>query len=179
MPNSPDSGREAAVCANPDDRGRFWHRPMPIKEARRFVGAEHRHNPNIHAARWSLAAFQDGQLVGVVMVGNPVARMLKHPRRAEVVRCATDGTPNACSYLYGAASRVSRAMGIWSLKTYTLMSEPGDSLRAVGAKDDGPVAAESWDRPSRRRSDKHTIAPRRRWELLHESAHLCDEGKAA
>jgi hypothetical protein len=152
---------------------------MPIKHAKRFVGAEHRHNPAINAARWAIAAYLGGQLVGVVMVGNVVARMLQHPRRAEVVRLATDGTDNACSYLYGVAIAVSRAMGIWSLKTYTLTEESGSSLRAVGAKLDGDVRPEEWDRPGRRRTTKHTIAPRQRWELLHESAHRCDHEHAA
>jgi hypothetical protein len=151
---------------------------MPIKEARRFVGEEHRHNPVIHAARWAVAAFLGGRLVGVVMVGNVVAKALRHPRRAEVVRLATDGTRNACSYLYGVAARVARAMGIWSLKTYTLICESGASLRAIGAKDEGPVRRQEWGRPSRPRVTKHTIAPRRRWELLHESAHLCVEALA-
>jgi len=155
------------------------HHPMPIKEARKFVGEEHRHNPVIHAARWAVVAYLGQQLVGVVMVGNVVARMLRHPRRAEVVRLATDGTPNACSYLYGVACRTSRAMGIWSLKTYTLASESGASLRAVHAKNEGQVSAESWDRPSRARSDKHTIAPRIRWELLRDTSHLCDDKEAA
>ena len=45
---------------------------------------------------------------------------------------------------------------------------------AVGARCDGPVRAEEWDRPSRPRTTKHTVAPRLRWELLHESAHRCD-----
>ena len=154
-------------------RSGLSHQPIPIRLARQFVGQEHRHNPEIHAARWAMAAYLGAHIVGVVMVGNVVPRLLRHPRRAEVVRLATDGTANACSYLYGVAARIARAMGIWSLKTYTLISESGASLRAVGAKLEHQVAAQSWDRPKRRRDDKHTIAPRQRWELLHETAHLC------
>lgn len=157
----------------PSSATRLTHRPIPLKDAGRFVGKEHRHNKAMHAARWALACFAGERLVGVVVVGNCVARMLLHPRRFEVVRLATDGTPNACSYLYGAAIRTARAMGVWSLKTYTLASEPGDSLRAVGAKDEGEVEDRSWNRPSRPRTDKHTRGARRRWELLHETAHLC------
>lgn len=155
------------------------HHPLPIKLARRFVGTEHRHNPVLHAARWAIAAYEGDRLVGVVLVGNVVAKGLRHPRRAEVVRLATDGTDNACSYLYGVAARVARAMGVWSLKTYTLKDESGASLRAVGAKWEKDVPAKEWSRPSRPRTTKHRIADRQRWELLHETAHLCDAQRAA
>jgi hypothetical protein len=151
------------------------HRPTALKHAAKFIGVEHRHNRVMGIQRWALAADADGRLVGVVVVGNPKARMLQHSRRFEVTRLATDGTDNACSYLYGAAIRTARAMGIWSLKTYTLMSESGSSLRAVHARDEGEVSADEWDRPSRRRITKHTVAPRRRWELLPDTAHLCEE----
>lgn len=149
--------------------------PIALKHAAKFIGVEHRHNKVMGIQRWALAAYDGQRLIGVVVVGNPNARMLKHPRRFEVTRLATDGTTDACSFLYGAATRVARAMGIWSLKTYTLLSESGASLRAVHAKDEGEVAAEEWGRPSRPRTTKHTIAPRRRWELLRDTADLCKE----
>ena len=50
----------------------------------------------------------------------------------EVVRVATDGTPNACSFLYGNAARIARLMGFRRIITYTLDNESGASLRAVG-----------------------------------------------
>lgn len=69
------------------------HRPIPIRDAKRFVGVEHRHLPAPTAARWCLAAYVGAQLVGVAMVGNPKARMsATDPRRQEVVRLATDVT---------------------------------------------------------------------------------------
>lgn len=150
-------------------------KPIPIKRAKNFVGVEHRHHPAPNAARWCLAAYVDGKLVGVAMVGNAKARMLHDDQRQEVVRLATDGTRNACSFLYGAAARVARAMGVLSLKTYTLAHEPGDSLRAVGAKDEGLTAGGEWNRPSRARKAAANAEPKRRWELLHETAHLLEK----
>lgn len=144
--------------------------PIPIKRAKKFVGEEHRHHPAPNAARWCLAAYEGGKLIGVAMVGNTKARMLHDDRRQEVVRLATDGTRNACSFLYGASARVARAMGVLSLKTYTLEGEPGDSLRAVGAKDEGLTEGGEWARPSRARQAAANVGPKRRWELLHETS---------
>lgn len=152
--------------------------PIPIDAAAAFVGVEHRHSPPTRLARWCLAAYKGAQLVGVAMVGNTKARLLHEPRRQEVVRLATDGTFNACSFLYGAAARVARTMGVLSLKTYTLASEPGDSLRAVGAKDEGLTDGGEWTRPSRKRGSAANPQPKRRWELLHETAHLLEADAA-
>lgn len=146
--------------------------PIAIRDAKKFVGVEHRHHPEPTGARWCLAAFVEQRLIGVSMVGNPKARMLNNPQRLEVVRLATDGTRNACSFLYGASARVARTMGVLSLKTYTLESEPGDSLRAVGAKDEGLTEGGEWSRPSRRRKSAVQSGRKRRWELLHETANL-------
>nr|WP_216624795.1 XF1762 family protein [Paenibacillus foliorum] len=52
----------------------------------------------------------------------------------EVIRCCTDGTKNAASKLYAAAWHAARAMGYRRLVTYTLIEEPGTSLRAAGWK---------------------------------------------
>lgn len=65
----------------------------------------------------------------------------------------TDGTPNACSMLYGACRRAWRAIGGRRIVTYILASESGSSLRAAGWV---PVAEvkhrqNGWDVPGRRR----------------------------
>lgn len=153
---------------------RLTHRPIPIKRAKRFVGEEHRAHPKVHAARWCIAAYLGGQLVGVAMIGNTKARMLHDDQRQEIVRLATDGTRNACSFLYGRAARAARAMGVLSLKTYTDEDEPGDSLRAVGAKDEGLTDGGEWNRPSRSRAPVENPKRKRRWELLHETSWQLD-----
>lgn len=101
----------------------------------------------------------------MVIVGRPIARHLDDGWTLEVLRCCTDGTANACSFLYGAAWRAARTLGYRKLVTYTLTSEPGTSLRAAGWRIVGQVNARSWDTPSRPRVDKHELQERFRWEV--------------
>lgn len=142
--------------------------PLSIREANRFVGVEHRHNQPVVGGRFALGAELDGRLVGVVIVGRTTARGLHLPRRAEVTRLATDGTRNACSFLYQRARRVVQAMGYTSLKTYTRTDESGASLRAIGACCEAEVRARSWAQhsKSRPRVDRSAPADRYRWELI-------------
>jgi hypothetical protein len=80
-----------------------------------------------------------------------VARAFDDGFTIEITRLSTDGTPNACSALVGAAWRVARAMGYRRLITYTLASEPGTSLRAAGLRRVADRPAHSgWNTPSRR-----------------------------
>lgn len=73
----------------------------------------------------------------------------------EVTRLCTDGEPNGCSMLYGAARRAAIAKGYRRGLTYILASETGASLRAAGWRFLWHVPGRSWDTPSRRRTDKH------------------------
>jgi hypothetical protein len=84
---------------------------------------------------------------------------------AEVIRVATDGTPNACSFLYARAKRAAQALGFVRVRTKTLPEEGGGSLRAVGAKPEGATAAQSWDRVNRRRAQSAPVCQKLRWEL--------------
>ena len=141
-------------------------RPISLREANQFVGIEHRHNAPVRGHRFSLAAYLGDRLVGVVIVGRTTARNLHTPLTAEVTRLATDGTRNACSFLYQRARRVSQAMGYTSLKTYTRTDESGASLRAIGAQLETVTRAESWHRANRPRTDKSARTRKLRWELL-------------
>jgi hypothetical protein len=91
----------------------------------------------------------------VVIVGRPVARMRDDGLTAEVTRLCTDGTRNACSFLYGAAAKAAFALGYKRIGTYILASEPGTTLRAAGWRLIGEVKGRSWTTPSRPRVDKH------------------------
>ena len=82
----------------------------------------------------------------------------------EVTRVATDGCPNACSALYGAAWRAAKALGYERLGTYTLASEPGTSLRAAGWQQVRMVRGRSWSAPSRLRNDQHPLEDKILWE---------------
>jgi hypothetical protein len=60
---------------------------------------------------FSIGCAEAEVIVGVAIVGRPVARMRDDGVTAEVTRLCTDGTRNACSFLYGAASRAAFALG--------------------------------------------------------------------
>jgi len=103
--------------------------------AQRYVAANHRHHGPVPGgyAFWALACVKPcGTACGVAIVGRPTNRNSDSTGRVEVLRVATDGTPNACSALYGAAARTAKAAGCFEIVTYTLDSEPGSSLRGAG-----------------------------------------------
>lgn len=47
---------------------------ISLAEANAFVQQHHRHHPSVVGHKFSLAAVQDGQVVGVAIVGRPVSR---------------------------------------------------------------------------------------------------------
>lgn len=75
---------------------------------------------------------KDLLLVGVAMVGRPVARAFDNGLCAEINRTCTDGARNANSKLYGACAQACKAMGYERVITYTQADEDGASLRAAG-----------------------------------------------
>lgn len=106
--------------------------PITFRAACAFVESLHRHNKPPRGHKFSIGLSCADQLVGVVMVGRPVARHFDDGTTAEVNRTCTDGTLNANSMLYGAAWRAAKAMGYTRLITYTQAEESGASLRAAG-----------------------------------------------
>ncbi len=139
--------------------------PITFAEASAFVKEHHRHHPPSVGHKFSLAvADEAGAIRGVAVVGRPVARGSDNGWTLEVTRVATDGAANACSMLYGAAWRAAKALGYRRLITYTLTTEPGTSLRAVGWRTVGEVAARSWSCASRPRVDKTPLQGKIKWE---------------
>jgi hypothetical protein len=122
--------------------------PTTWRAACAFVAAHHRHSAPTRGQKWALAVLADGRLCGVAQCGRPVARMLDDGLTCEVLRVCTDGTPNACSALYGACRRIARAIRFRRVVTYTLATEEGASLRAVGARRVALVRV-PWPRRSR------------------------------
>lgn len=82
--------------------------------------------------------------MGVAIVGRPVSRYLDDGWTLEVNRLCTDGTRNACSFLYAAAWRATRNMGYKKLITYILDTEKGTSLKAAGWKCVGEADGKRW-----------------------------------
>jgi len=143
--------------------------PLKISEANLFVSAHHRHNRAVIGARFCIGAVVDGNLVGVAIVGRPVARMLDNASTAEVTRvCVCPDAPrNTNSFLYGACWRAWRAMGGTRLVTYTLASESGASLRGAGWKVVGEVTVRNkpWHGPDRQREFQEVYNQLKlRWE---------------
>jgi hypothetical protein len=85
----------------------------------------------------------DGNLRAVAIVSRPPNRNSDDGVTCEVVRLASDGTRNACSFLYSACAKIARDMGFQRMITYTLDSESGASLRAGGWKLE-KVGIRSW-----------------------------------
>lgn len=144
--------------------------PCTVAQANAYVAQHHRHHQPVTCSRFALAVADEyGQVRGVAIIGLPVARAYCPPREcwtAEVRRVCTDGCKNACSMLYAAAWRAARNIGYKRLITYTLETESGASLRAVGWRRVAKCKARSWDTPGRRR--KHHQAEhvaKWRWEI--------------
>ena len=60
--------------------------PISIKDANLFVTNFHRHNKPVRGAKFAIGVSYDDQLVGVGILGRPVARKLDDGFTAEVVR---------------------------------------------------------------------------------------------
>ena len=99
-------------------------KPVSLADANSFVALHHRHHKPVRGHKYSLSCMADGQLVGVAITGRPVSRYLDDGLTLEVNRLCTDGTRNACSFLYGAAARAAKAMGYQKIITYILDTEP-------------------------------------------------------
>ena len=142
--------------------------PISLAEANAFVVALHRHHKPVPGAKFCIAAANGKTVVGVAIVGRPVARLIDNGWTLEVNRCCTDGTKNACSILYGAAWRAAKALGYKRLITYTLPDEGGASLRAVGWNLIGLRGGGNWNVSSRPRIDTSAILQGQKhlWEAI-------------
>ena len=146
--------------------GNFTIERIDLDEANAFVAALHRHHRPVVGHLFSLGAAKDGKIVGVAIVGRPVARMRDDGVTAEVTRLCTDGTRNACSFLYGASARAVFALGFKRIGTYILASEPGTSLMGAGWRRIGEAGGGSWSRADRPRVDKAPTQGKLLFEVL-------------
>ena len=142
--------------------------PITLKAAQAFVSAHHRHNDPPHGHKFSIGLTDGGQLVGVVVTGQPIARANNDGYTAEITRCCViNNQRNANSRLYAAAIRAARAMGYRRIITYTLPEESGASLKAVGFRVDGMTKnnPDGWNMPGRPRKKpvKYPYCQKMRW----------------
>ena len=124
--------------------------------------------------RFGKSIWNGRQMLGVVTVGNPVARALMGRGIVEVNRLCIrrDVAPllrwNAASMLYGDAARQAERAGFSRIITYSRQDEDGVSLRAAGWTDEGAAGGRGWHSPSRPRGNRNAFVPKRRWSrTLH------------
>jgi hypothetical protein len=132
--------------------------PIELSEANALVKRWHRHHKESQGHRFSIGAYdtKKQELVGAVIVGRPVARLVNWRTTVEVVRLVSDGTKNACSILYAAAARVAKELGYEKIQTYILDTETGTSLLASGWECESKSAGggHGWHSRSGRRDDQ-------------------------
>ena len=139
-------------------------RPIELKQANAFIGELHRHHKPVQGHRFSISAYEDDvKLVGVCVVGRPVARGYVGRRVVEVTRLCTDGTKNVCSLLYAAAARIAREMGYDRIQTYILDDEPGITLVAAGWVYERNTVGGQWNHSSGPRRTDQPTCPKQRW----------------
>ncbi|MDR1705601.1 MAG: hypothetical protein LBS19_13080 [Clostridiales bacterium] len=144
--------------------------PITLKQAQDFIKKHHRHNDPPYGHKLSIGLAEDGRLIGVVVLARPISRHLSDGYTAEVTRCCVlEGKRNANSKLYGAAVRAARAMGYRRVISYTLPSESGASLKAVGFHVDGITNSNKngWDSPGRPRKKpvRYPTGRKVRWAI--------------
>ena len=143
--------------------------PTTYAEAAAFVTLHHRHHLAPVGHKFSIGLAIGDELVGVAMVGRPVARHYDDGLTLEVNRtCIAGDVHNGNSMLYGACWRAAKALGYRRLITYTQQGESGASLRGAGWRVVAELAARpGWDAPSRRRESKGADnVPRYLWEAI-------------
>ena len=142
--------------------------PITFEEANAFVAKFHRHHKPMQGCKFCVAVSEEDKVVGVAIVGRPVARLLDNGWTLEVNRCCTDGTKNACSMLYSSAWKAAKALGYKRLITYTLPEEGGASLRASNWKCIGLKGGGNWNVKSRPRIDTDELLRGQKllWEAI-------------
>lgn len=158
--------------------------PMTLSDANQVVENIHRHHGAAMALSPSfaigcvvdedpMASSCEGRLCGAAVSGRPINRHNDDGATIEVLRTATDGTPNAPSALLRGCVRVASAMGFGRVITYTLDSETGESLRGAAFKDAGYAEKTKWHRdyPSNQTKNRgnyrdHADMRKIRWEVF-------------
>ncbi len=145
--------------------------PLTLREANDFVELHHRHSARTSndGGKYAIGLERDGVLVGVAIVGRPIARMLHvGGDTAELLRlCTSPEAPKGSgSKLYARARRIWQLMGGTRMVTYTLQAESGASMRGAGhAAPAAEVKGGQWDRDSRRRQERPIYdSPKNRWD---------------
>ena len=138
--------------------------PVLQRDARAFVNEHHRHNPAPRGSVFQIGLEVEGELVGVIMCGRPVARRLQDGYTLEVNRnCINGYHKGACSKLLSAAWRVAKSLGYKRIITYTLPQEGGSSLRGAGWTVDNVSDIGNWNNREGRQQQMFANTKKIRW----------------
>ncbi len=145
---------------------------------RNFVARHHAHCDVPTAWRFHNAVYNGTTLIGVAVVGNPVARAYMGRGILEVKRlCIRRDTPsalrwNAASMLYGWCAREAELRGWRKIITYTRADEPGTSLKGAGWTREGRVRGRGWHGSGRARSNRNGWIDKIRWSRSLETKSI-------
>lgn len=145
-------------------------RPVSFRDAAAFVRTHHVHAGPPTTWRFGASLFNGWVRLGVVMVGNPVARAFMHRGMVEVTRLCIrrDVEPmlraGACSTLYSWSAAEAQRRGFSEIITYTRRDEDGASLRAANWMRAADVPGRSWHSARRKRSNRNNaFVAKLRW----------------
>lgn len=141
--------------------------PITLKVANEFVLRYHRHNKSVVGSRFAIGLTRDCELVGVAICDRPISRHLDNGLTLEVYRVCTDGTKNATSMLYSRCKRIGQLMGYEKIITYTLQSESGSSLKAIGAQIEKNIEGRQWNDSEKVKRTKQAVSEemKYRWAI--------------
>lgn len=119
-------------------------RPITLAAANEVIERWHSHHRKARAHRFAIAGYDGDAIVGVVVVGNPIAQALNDGVTFEVIRLCTNGHAFAASRLLAAAWKSARAMGVLKMVSYTRADEPGTCYRAANWRAAAKVDGREW-----------------------------------
>ena len=140
--------------------------PLTLAQANAYITQYHRHHKPVRGHRFSIAAVDAAGLLGVAIVGRPVARNCDPYLTVEVTRLCTTGEKNVCSFLYAACSRICKEMGFMKIQTYILDNEPGTTLKAAGWTYEADSPGGDWNASKANAGTRRTDQPmqaKQRW----------------
>jgi len=145
-------------------------RPVSFRDASAFVRAHHVHAGPPTTWRFGSSLFNGWTMLGVVMVGNPVARAFMNRGMVEVTRLAVrrDVEPmlraGACSELYSWSAAEAQRRGFSEIISYTRGDEDGASLRAANWMRTADIPGRGWHSARRPRSNaNNAFVAKVRW----------------
>lgn len=140
---------------------------ITLQEANQFVKEHHRHHQPVNRDKYRVGCMENGILLGIAQVGRPVSRFLDDGNTLEVLRLATIGTKNVCSFLYSRCARIAKELGYQKIITYILETESGDSLVASGWQLEAVnCGGGSWSRTTRPRNQTAPTCKKKRYAKI-------------